>query len=451
VLRLPPILVLAAAAGGLLLALGASAAGTGDAAARAYAVQVTVPGGSPAGTEQLTAPGNAVASDDRYAYPSDGSVVSVDSTTVSVSTGGGDRPAAESSAALAGVSLFGGEIAASSVTGEARSLASAASASGEPGTSGIDGLSVLGRRISPAPGARVELGWGTLTLLAERGDAGHGPASGFDEVVTALDVVLTAAHGGLPAGAEIRIGYAEAWARSTAPIATASIPTITVSSAAGGKPAPQIPTVKPKLGEGGYVFPVYGRVAFGDTFGADRPDVAGGWHHGDDIFAPLGTPLLAVAHGVVFSVGWEKVGGWRLWLRDDVGNEFYYAHLSAYSPLAMNGAIVNAGDVLGFVGDTGDAEGTPSHLHFEIHPVGLLERGYDGAVDPTSYLGAWRRLTYLRYASITGWTPRVVSVHAPKAGAVLLQSTDISSASGLDPAALGRVVSAAVSRSRPGT
>jgi murein DD-endopeptidase MepM/ murein hydrolase activator NlpD len=195
---------------------------------------------------------------------------------------------------------------------------------------------------------------------------------------------------------------------------------------------------------------VYGLASFADTFGADRPDVSGGWHHGDDLFAPLGTPVLAVAHGVVFSVGWEKVGGWRLWLRDDVGNEFYYAHLSAYSSLAVNGAIVNAGDVLGFVGSSGDAEGTPYHLHFEIHPVGMLQRGYDGAVDPTSYLRKWRQLRYLHAESAAGWTPRVISAHTPKAGAVLLQSEDISAASGLDPASLERVLSAG-SRSRPGT
>ena len=95
---------------------------------------------------------------------------------------------------------------------------------------------------------------------------------------------------------------------------------------------------------------------------------AGKWHHGEDLVAPIGTPLLAVADGSLFSVGWNDVGGWRLWLRDDGGNEFYYAHLSAYSPLAIAGKRVKAGDVLGFVGRRGDAEGGVPHLHFEIHP-----------------------------------------------------------------------------------
>jgi murein DD-endopeptidase MepM/ murein hydrolase activator NlpD len=196
--------------------------------------------------------------------------------------------------------------------------------------------------------------------------------------------------------------------------------------------ASSLPTdMTPRLGEQGYAFPVFGPSAFADTFGTLRARVPGGWHHGDDIFAPLGAPVLAVAHGVVFSVGWERLGGRRLWLRDDRGNEFYYAHFSAYSPLAVNGAIVDAGDVLGFVGDTGDAEGTPYHLHFEIHPVGLLHRGYDGAVDPTSYLRSWRRVKYLRFEAGTGWRPAAVSARAPKAGAVLVRFS-------LDPALAGR-------------
>ena len=72
------------------------------------------------------------------------------------------------------------------------------------------------------------------------------------------------------------------------------------------------PDITPKLTAGGYVFPVYGPSSFGDTFKAPRGDVSGGWHHGDDIFAPLGAPLLAVASGTVFSVGWNRIGGNRL-------------------------------------------------------------------------------------------------------------------------------------------
>ena len=126
------------------------------------------------------------------------------------------------------------------------------------------------------------------------------------------------------------------------------------------------------LTAGGYVFPVYGPSSFSDTFGAARGDLSSGWHHGDDIFAPLGAPVLAVASGTVFSVGWNVIGGNRLWLRDGQGNLFYYAQLSAFTPLAVNCSRVNAGAVLGFVGNTGDAQGTPFHLHFEVHPVGLL-------------------------------------------------------------------------------
>lgn len=199
-----------------------------------------------------------------------------------------------------------------------------------------------------------------------------------------------------------------------------AIPTIVVAPAGATPRLP--PAMTPRLGEAGYVFPVYGPVAWGDTFGAARSDTSGGWHHGDDLFAPLGTPVLAVANGLVFSVGLERLGGKRLWLRDDRGNEFYYAHLSAYSPLAVNGALVRAGDVLGFVGDTGDALGTPYHLHFEVHPVGLLDRGYDGAVDPTSYLRTWRHVRYLSFETAADWKPAVVAANAPKAGAVLVRA-----------------------------
>jgi hypothetical protein len=155
-------------------------------------------------------------------------------------------------------------------------------------------------------------------------------------------------------------------------------------------------TVTPPLTAGPYDFPVAGEVAFGDTYGAARSDVSSGWHHGDDIFASLGTPVVAVADGTLNRVGWERIGGWRLWVRDRAGDEFYYAHLSGYSPLAMKDGRVHAGEVIGFVGNTGDAFTTFPHLHFEVHPRSLLHLQYDGAVDPTTYLEAWHRLDHVR-------------------------------------------------------
>jgi murein DD-endopeptidase MepM/ murein hydrolase activator NlpD len=192
----------------------------------------------------------------------------------------------------------------------------------------------------------------------------------------------------------------------------------------------------PALAGGPYVFPVYGPVQFSDTFGAPRADVS--WHHGDDIFAPLGSPILAVADGTLFSVGWNQIGGNRVWLRDREGNYFYYAHLAAFSTVAVEGATVRGGDVIGFVGNTGDAAGTPYHLHFEIHPVGLLGLGYDGAVNPTSYLERWQRARDLEAAAPAGvgWSRRP----APVAGAILLAASDISSADGLEPGSLRRAL-----------
>ncbi len=100
---------------------------------------------------------------------------------------------------------------------------------------------------------------------------------------------------------------------------------------------------------------------------------------------PAGTPVVAVADGSVFRVGYNGLGGWRLWVRDTGGNTFYYAHLDAFSPAAVEGASVARGTVLGYVGDSGDARGTSPHLHFEIHPGG------GGPVPPYPIVTGWPR------------------------------------------------------------
>jgi hypothetical protein len=91
-------------------------------------------------------------------------------------------------------------------------------------------------------------------------------------------------------------------------------------------------------------------------------------------------------------------------VRDKLGNRFYYAHLSGYVPAVMGAAHggrvpVTAGEVIGFVGNSGDAFTTPPHLHFEIHPHQLTYLGYDGAVDPTRYLDGWHHVGHVEAPS----------------------------------------------------
>jgi murein DD-endopeptidase MepM/ murein hydrolase activator NlpD len=371
-----------------------------------------------------------------------------------VSAETGTRATATAAAEVTSLSIFNGEITASSVSAHAQATATASSTTGDANGSEVSGLVALGQSIGSG-GSATLADWGTLSTI--EASSGGSATGGYQAAVTALDIHLTADHGGLPAGTSIVVGYADVAAKAAPPPPPPPKPVVKPKpsppktttpppSAPEPNPVPTTrrpPSITPPLKTpGGYVFPVYGPSSFGDTFGAPRGDVSGGWHHGDDIFAPLGAPILAVASGTVFSVGWNEIGGNRLWLRDGAGNEFYYAHLSAYTPLAVNGNHVNAGDVLGFVGNTGDAQGTPFHLHFEVHPVGLLGLGYDGAVDPTTYLNAWKHLQDVSFAGGSAWAPFRGASQAPKPGAILISADDISSADGLDPGSLQRVIAA---------
>src|SRR5215469_3390227 len=226
-----------------------------------------------------------------------------------------------------------------------------------------------------------------------------------------LVLVLLAPHSELPAGTVIAVAFAAARQPTAKPKHSSSsgMTGTTQNGQTGGsqqqggggpgtkkhkkhKPVPQPLTVTPPLGfrPSHYVFPVDGGASYGDTYGGVRNDIYDGWHHGDDLFAALGTPVVAVANGKLSLVGWNQLGGWRLWLTDGDGNSFYYAHLAGYSRWILDHPNVRAGQVVGFLGRTGDAFTTAPHLHFEIHPHQLLDLGYDGAVDPTAYLQKWR-------------------------------------------------------------
>jgi murein DD-endopeptidase MepM/ murein hydrolase activator NlpD len=151
-------------------------------------------------------------------------------------------------------------------------------------------------------------------------------------------------------------------------------------------------------------FPVegYDGRAIQSGFGAAR-DAGRRRHEGVDIFARRGTPVRAASAGVVSRVQVTRLGGKVVWVRDRARNaSIYYAHLD--SQVARSGQQVEVGDLLGFVGNTGNARTTPPHLHF-----GVYRRG-EGAVDPAPFirrprgelteltadlgcLGSWVRLT----------------------------------------------------------
>ena len=472
----------------LVLALGATtvsiaAAATGDPApprqssATALVAQVTVPGQPTVATTLYTAP-PVVNGGGAFAHPADGSILRIGAATTTATAQPGLSSSAEASVRALAVTVLGGEISAQSITVRVGAAAGPAGATGDVGRSAITGLVVLGQPVTPSGNIQLPLAdWGTLDVLGASSTTSDEPRSA-ESSVTGLRIRINAEHAGLPAGTEIIVGTTTAQAvAQSAPTTPAkpkpTTPTTRPGSPDGGPPrrpgpnAPRepgrsipgappelvrnAPEVTARLTNGGYVFPIFGTAAFGDTFGAFRGDVAGKWHHGEDLVAPAGTPLLAVADGTLFSVGWNDIGGWRLWLRDDGGNEFYYAHLDAYSPLAVAGRRVKAGDVLGFVGDSGDAEGGLPHLHFEIHPVEFLSLGYDGAVAPYPFLIAWRRAEDVSFASgrqylVTG-TGNGLPVASARAGAVLLDASDISGASGLVPGALQRALAGGEARS----
>ncbi|HSJ07179.1 MAG TPA: M23 family metallopeptidase [Longimicrobiales bacterium] len=130
------------------------------------------------------------------------------------------------------------------------------------------------------------------------------------------------------------------------------------------------------------LFPVAGADldAVGSWYGDPRDAGARG-HEGLDIFAPRGTPVLAAAGGRVTSARSTPVGGKVIWVEDADGDlSYYYAHLDAYHVRA--GQWVSAGDVIGTVGNTGNARGVRPHLHFGVYRPGRV------ALDPAPWLVA---------------------------------------------------------------
>ena len=110
-----------------------------------------------------------------------------------------------------------------------------------------------------------------------------------------------------------------------------------------------------------------------DTWGAARSQ--GRSHEGIDIFAARGTPIQSTTQGIVRKIGENNLGGRVVVVVGPGGAGHYYAHLEDYADIAPNDW-VNAGDVIGYVGDSGNAKGTPPHVHYGIYINGSAVNPY---------------------------------------------------------------------------
>lgn len=130
-------------------------------------------------------------------------------------------------------------------------------------------------------------------------------------------------------------------------------------------------------------FPVVGYVWYQDDYGAPRFKPYYSAHEGNDLFAERGTPVIAVTDGTIWKMGSFSKGGNAVWLMGDDGVRYYYGHLHTIARGLKTGKRVALGDLIGTVGNTGNAVGTYPHVHFEINPGGL------GTVNPKPILDRW--------------------------------------------------------------
>jgi murein DD-endopeptidase MepM/ murein hydrolase activator NlpD len=288
---------------------------------------------------------------------------------------------AEATAEADDLDLFGGLITASIVQRKAVTTGGRTKYSGIVG-----GLKIGDEEHDEVKGTKtfqfqqgvVTVNKGGAGLIAELTSDVDGIPAGTKVVVADVSVRVSGSGGN---------GSGSGSATPTPAATPSSTPEATATPRATATPKPQRKrqTWRERLMGNRFVFPVGGQADIGGPFGAARAST-GRPHEGNDIFADFGSPVVAVTDGTVSRVGTLDISGNRLWVTSKSGDAFFYAHLSAFAPAAVDGRHVSAGTVLGFVGNTGDAEPTPPHLHFEVHPGGEES----DAVDPYRILTAWQ-------------------------------------------------------------
>jgi murein DD-endopeptidase MepM/ murein hydrolase activator NlpD len=147
--------------------------------------------------------------------------------------------------------------------------------------------------------------------------------------------------------------------------------------------------------------PMQGPCWFTDDWGDPRG--GGRTHQGTDLFAKVGSYVYAVVDGTLTRRAWEQPGSrsgnaWWLTSADGSGTYYFYAHLADFAPGLEVGSRVEAGEIIGFMGNTGNS--AFPHLHVEIHPNG------GGPVNPYSLLRSLGGCkTGEQYRQPSGWIP----------------------------------------------
>ena len=146
--------------------------------------------------------------------------------------------------------------------------------------------------------------------------------------------------------------------------AAPAAPAATSTSSDGGGGGGDAPAANVS---GGIACPVGTPRSYSDTWGAPRS--GGRSHLGTDILAPIGTPNYAYESGTITMLMNSSLGGISLYMRGASGNVYFYTHLSGYAATAREGKHVEAGELIAYGGDSGNAAGIP-HTHFEVMPGG---------------------------------------------------------------------------------
>jgi murein DD-endopeptidase MepM/ murein hydrolase activator NlpD len=129
-------------------------------------------------------------------------------------------------------------------------------------------------------------------------------------------------------------------------------------------------------------FPVAGPSRWGNDWHASRCEPYPHLHQGIDIFAPHGSPVVAIEDGLITQKASGSISGLGVEIVNRTGVQFFYAHLSRFHPALAIGSRVEQGDVLGYIGTTGNAQGTSPHVHLEVQPGGV-------PVPPKPYVDRW--------------------------------------------------------------